>query len=180
MASGGRVPASPDGLTDGPSFAGTPPAGTPEFIRFMREARSSASIVAELRDVAAWIERTKPQGLLYESALPNMREAADRIERLEKRDENAGALLSASDALFKSVVAEREHYKSLCAAGCTCHPDFSSQGSPLEGPCEFCSLAKPPAESSAGQPSEASTAALATDEPNTSSRLHGIKKEEGE
>ncbi len=155
-----------------------PSFGTAEFNRFARERRSSESIVAELRDVAAWIERTKPEGLLYDSALPNMREAADRIERLEKRDENAGALLSASGALFKRVVAERVHYKSLCETGCTCHPEFSSQGSPLEGPCEFCSTSMTNQPAQAGDAAPVHHAFREALNPSSHS-LHGIKKEEG-
>lgn len=37
-------------------------------------------LLAELGDVADWIERTKPQGLLYDSARPAMREAKLALE----------------------------------------------------------------------------------------------------
>lgn len=43
--------------------------------------RDPLKIIAEAEDVAAWIERTKPQGLLYDSAMPTLREAAAALRK---------------------------------------------------------------------------------------------------
>jgi hypothetical protein len=54
----------------------------------MENDRPIKALAAELTDMAAWIENTKPQGVLYDSVLPSMREAATTITRLEgERDE---------------------------------------------------------------------------------------------
>lgn len=39
-------------------------------------------LLAEMKDVADWIERTKPQGLLYDSALPSLREAGKALDAI--------------------------------------------------------------------------------------------------
>ncbi|WP_300573428.1 hypothetical protein [Phenylobacterium sp.] len=39
-------------------------------------------LLAEMKDVADWIERTKPQGLLYDSALPSLREAGTALDAI--------------------------------------------------------------------------------------------------
>jgi hypothetical protein len=47
------------------------------------DERPLRCLIAELRDVADWIERTKPQGLLYDSCLPAMREASERLQNVQ-------------------------------------------------------------------------------------------------
>lgn len=49
--------------------------------------RPVEQLLAEMKDVADWIERTKPQGLLYSSAMPCLREAGEVITSLlEQKD----------------------------------------------------------------------------------------------
>jgi hypothetical protein len=55
----------------------------------MENDRPIKALAAELTDMAAWIENTKPQGVLYDSVLPSMREAAAAITRLEGERDDA-------------------------------------------------------------------------------------------
>lgn len=50
--------------------------------RLTVRGRPLRCLLAEMRDVSDWIERTKPQGLLYDSARPALRDAADEIDAL--------------------------------------------------------------------------------------------------
>lgn len=70
----------------------TPPKPSPQG-EFEREPWR---IIAEMQDMADWIERTKPQGLLYDSCLPVLREAV-RYAALGQAAE-ANGLASYDDA----------------------------------------------------------------------------------
>ena len=65
----------------------------------VREAdRPVRCIIAEMQDMAAWIERTKPEGLLYISCMPVLKEGA--------------AALAASEAARERAETERDELKA--------------------------------------------------------------------
>ena len=86
----------------------------------MENDRPIKALAAELTDMAALIENTKPQGVLYDSVLPSMREAAAAITRLEgERERQDAQFIEVRGSLLdtiESVIDDREKAKARAEA----------------------------------------------------------------
>ena len=96
--------------------------------RLTVRGRPLRCLLAEMRDVSDWIERTKPQGLLYDSARPALRDAAEEIDALlsalQEAREALGPFADACDSADEGTVDNQAHCWESAMAMSVTYGDF--------------------------------------------------------